>query len=121
MARIRNVMLGLSAVIAVAGVAGPAALAPATAEAQSSQRAWLGLELAPRKDGKAGVTARHVLRTSPSDTAGIKDGDVVLRVDGKAVKSPADVIGEVRTHKPGDVIEIGFERGGTERKAKVVR
>lgn len=111
-------MLGLCASLAFAAI-GPSALLPPEAAAQSTSRAWLGIELAARKDGKPGVTARHVMRSSPSDTAGLKDGDVVLQVDAKAMKSPADVIGEVRAHKPGDVLEIGFERGGTERKAKV--
>lgn len=112
-------MLGLVALVAAAGVAGPIVLAPETAQAQASKRAWLGLELGTRKDGKAGVAVRHVVRTSPSDTAGVKDGDAVLTLDGKSVKAPADVIGEIRAHKPGDVVELAFERGGTERKAKI--
>ena len=100
------------------GVAAPLVISD-TALAQASGRPWLGLELAARKDGKAGATVRHVVRSSPADVAGLKDGDAVVALDGKPVKSPNEVIGEVRARKTGDVVELTFERGSIERKAKV--
>lgn len=75
-------------------------------------RPWLGVELAPRTDGGNGVLVKHVVRTSPADKAGLKDGESILSVSGKAVNIPADVIQEVRTHAVGDNLAVTVERGG---------
>lgn len=107
----------LAASLGLAVVSG--AVSEDVALAQSASRAWLGVELGARKDGKEGVLARHVVRTSPADAAGLRDGDGITNVGGRAVRTPSEVIGEVRARKPGDVVEIVFDRGSTEQKTKV--
>ena len=89
------------------------------AVAQSASRAWFGVEVRDRKDGKAGVLVRHVMRTSPAEAAGLRDGDFLLKLAGKSVSAPNDVVSEVRQHRPGDVLEVLFERAGHEQKARV--
>jgi thiol-disulfide isomerase/thioredoxin len=87
--------------------------------AQPAARAWFGVEVAARKDNRPGVLVRHVVRTSPADSAGIKDGDALLRLGAKPLAAPGDVISEVRARKPGEVLDVLFERGGHEQKARV--
>lgn len=88
-----------------------------TAQAQS-QRAWLGVEMSKVSSGK-GVTINHVVRTSPAEKAGLRDGDVILSVDGKDVAAASEVIGAVSLKRPGDAIDVKYSRGGNDTKAQV--
>lgn len=42
-------------------------------------------------------------------------GDVIKTIDGEAVTLHDQVVSKVRQHKPGDVIKIGFNRGGADK------
>lgn len=109
----------IASLVGINMVALPAMFSADTAMAQSGSRAWFGVEVAPRKDGKAGVLVKHVIRTSPADAAGLRDGDGLLKVGGKQVSAPTEVISEVRAKRPGEEIEVSFERGGSEQTARV--
>jgi thiol-disulfide isomerase/thioredoxin len=104
--------------VLVAGVA-PAPAGFSVAHAQSGSKPWLGVELATGKDPAAGVLVRHVMRTSPSEKAGIKDNDLIVSVNGKTASSPRDVITEVRAHAPGDALAVVLTRGGREIRMTV--
>ncbi|MGK7389231.1 MAG: Do family serine endopeptidase [Candidatus Cyclobacteriaceae bacterium M2_1C_046] len=51
--------------------------------------------------------------------AGIKEGDVITEIDGKIVRTPADLIGLVATKRPGDVVNVKVSRDGRERTFNV--
>ncbi len=55
----------------------------------------------------------------PADKAGLEPGDVITRFDDKAIDSGPALIGEIWTHKPGDKVELTFERDGRERTVDV--
>lgn len=55
----------------------------------------------------------------PADDAGIKPGDVVTAVDGKAVRSGEELIVKIRSRMPGETMHLTVERGGKERRAAV--
>lgn len=59
----------------------------------------------------AGVLVESVQNDSPADKAGIKVGDIVLSVDGKDVKSSADLRSALREKKDGDSARIEVLRG----------
>ena len=46
-------------------------------------------------------------------------GDVIKSVDGEAVTLHDQVVTKVRQHKPGDVIRIGFSRGGADKTVEL--
>lgn len=50
---------------------------------------------------------------SPASTAGIKNDDVVLSIDGKAITDYSSVAAAITANKPGDTIEVVTERDGT--------
>jgi PDZ domain-containing protein len=62
------------------------------------------------------ATPRGVLVTSvaPDVPAAevLEPGDVIVAVDGVAVKTPTDLRGRIGTHKPGDTLTLGVRRQG---------
>lgn len=63
-------------------------------------------------DSDHGVVVESVMDETPAKAAGIKSGDLVLKVDDKAVKSVTEVNTIRDTHKKGDVIKLTIYRGG---------
>ncbi len=59
-----------------------------------------------------GALVRQVTSGSPADKAGIKVDDVIVKIDGKSVTSPQDVVGIVRAKSPGNKISIEVNRNG---------
>lgn len=45
-------------------------------------------------------------RTFPAETAGIKEGMMITKIDGVAVTNPADFYREMQKKKPGDLISV---------------
>jgi thiol-disulfide isomerase/thioredoxin len=89
------------------------------AHAQSvGARPWLGVAMDPDVRGP-GVRVGHVVRGSPADKAGLREGDRMLSVAGAAIGGSADVVRTVAAHAVGDRIEISFARAGEQRVAKV--
>ena len=70
---------------------------------------WLGVEMGT---GGTSVPVHHVVRGSPADKAGIKDGDQIVQVDGSAVATPTEVTRAVAGHSAGDQVRIMIRRGG---------
>lgn len=58
-------------------------------------------------DGKSSVTAG-----GPGAKAGIRPGDVITEVDGRRVHSGEELIVKIRSHRPGDRLELTLTRGG---------
>ncbi|MEU5087208.1 trypsin-like peptidase domain-containing protein [Streptomyces sp. NPDC021356] len=56
----------------------------------------------------------------PADTAGLKPGDVITKLDDTVVDSGPTLIGEIWTHKPGDKVKITYKRDGKEHTTEVV-
>jgi S1-C subfamily serine protease len=71
-------------------------------------RAWLGVDGEPHEDG---ALVRSVKPTSPAEAAGVQAGDVIVALDGAAVASMSAVIVQMRSHRPGDVVRLGLQRG----------
>ncbi len=52
-----------------------------------------------------------VLPGGPSAKAGLRPGDVIVAFDGKQVTSADQLIVDIRTHQPGDKVQISYKRG----------
>ena len=59
-----------------------------------------------------GVLVSGVVPGSPAESAGIRQGDRILAVDGQEVHAPEALTQVVRSGRPGDEIEITVFRGG---------
>ncbi|HEY2367455.1 MAG TPA: redoxin family protein [Polyangiaceae bacterium] len=80
---------------------------------------WLGVEMTTGGNGVL-VPVRHVVRGSPADKAGIRDGDEIVRVEGNVVSSPNEVTRTVAAHAPGDRIDVVIQRGGATSTVSVI-
>ena len=56
---------------------------------------------------------------TPADNGGLRPGDVITSLGGDGVTSSDDLGAAVRKHKPGDKVDIKFERNGNEQTASV--
>jgi serine protease Do len=63
-----------------------------------------------------GVEVSNVTDESGADKAGLKEGDIITRVDDKKMEDPDDLTKIVRAHKPGDKIAITYLRDKKENK-----
>lgn len=66
-----------------------------------------------------GVRLVSVVADGPADLAGLRPGDVVVRLDGQQLTGPADLVALVRKHSPGAVVTVAYRRGGAEVTAAV--
>ena len=65
----------------------------------------------PDKPGWRVVT---VMEGGGAATAGMKDGDVIIEIDGKAINGLDDFRDQTKDKKPGDVIAVKIRRGDEE-------
>ena len=56
----------------------------------------------------------------PADKAGLRDGDVVVAVDGHAISSADELIITIRKHAPGERISVTYVRAGHRHTTVVV-
>ncbi|MBU6216510.1 MAG: trypsin-like peptidase domain-containing protein [Acidobacteria bacterium] len=77
--------------------------------------------ISPQVAERFGITAtsgafiQSVSPGSGAEAAGLQEGDVVVALDGKRIRSSADVGQAVRAKQPGDTMELTWERQGQEQ------
>lgn len=85
--------------------------------------AYIGLSLqsvTPQNADRAGLSVSQgayvaeVTAGGPADEAGIKEGDVVVKLDDEDIVSADGLILAVRSHEPGDTVEVTVVRGDEE-------
>jgi putative serine protease PepD len=83
-------------------------------------RGYLGVGLAPRRDGSRGAVVTQVEQGSPADLAGLRDDDVVVTLDGRDVLGDEDLMASIRDLRPGAVVELVVLRNGVQLELSVV-
>ena len=91
----------------------------------TAQRAYLGIKYAPDnisdeqrksqgiKDGD-GVYVSDVPANGAAAQAGLQKGDMITKINGVALTSASDMVGQIATYRPGDKINISYVRDGKE-------
>ncbi|MGI5349014.1 trypsin-like peptidase domain-containing protein [Streptomyces sp. CA-250714] len=74
-----------------------------------------------RIGGAGGGQGDAVVRGGPADKAGLKAGDVVTKVGDKLVTSGEELIVRIRSHRPGEKLELTVRRGGPDGAQRTVR
>jgi serine protease DegQ len=70
-------------------------------------------------DQARGVVVLEVVEGGPAERAGLRPGDVIVRMDDAAVDTVEDLFGELRQRKPESQVRITFIRDGREQQATV--
>jgi putative serine protease PepD len=80
--------------------------------------AYLGVQLTDAASS-GGATVTQTVASGPGADAGLRQGDVVTAIDGKAIASSDALVSAVDSHKPGDQITLTVKRGGDTSQIKV--
>ncbi len=61
---------------------------------------------------KNGVLVNKVKPGGPAEEAGLKSGDIITTIDGRAIKDGDDLVNEIASRRPGSTIRLGYLRDG---------
>ncbi len=110
----------------VAGVAGSdtrpyvrAGITSATARAIPKAGAVIGILMGTAIKDKKGVPVRTVTPKGPSEKAGMKNGDVILSIEGKAVNTTDELKKAVGKHDAGETITVVVQRKDEQKTLKI--
>ncbi len=91
-------------------------------------RGWLGVyiqditpQIAKAMDlpSTEGVLVAQVQEDSPADKAGLKEGDVLIELNGKRIKNSSQLRNDVAATPPGTEVELKILRDGREKTVEV--
>jgi uncharacterized protein (TIGR03067 family) len=82
----------------------------------AGMRGFLGVSLG---NNEQNVVISNVVKDAPADKAGVKDGDVILKLNGKEMKTSEDVIEGMREIKPTSMVSLVIRREGKEKVVEV--
>jgi len=88
------------------------------AAAKGSRRVSAGTMPDFAYQGK-GVRIQNITPDSPAQKAGLKAGDVIVKLDDTDVNDLRDYSNALKKHRPGDVALFTFEREGKQKEVKV--
>ncbi len=99
-------------------------------ERRDGKRAWIGVRLEDRdtepapgekaKTDQPGVTATAVYPNGPAARAGLRPGDRIQNVNGKAVSTPREVSDAIGRVAPGTTFQIVVKRNNADQTLSVV-
>ncbi|HVJ04257.1 MAG TPA: Do family serine endopeptidase [Candidatus Saccharimonadales bacterium] len=69
--------------------------------------------------GGKGVVVQDVTPGGPAAQGGLKGGDSIVSVGGKAVNTGDELVAEVSAHHPGDKLKIGYLRNSKQEETTV--
>ena len=81
------------------------------------QHAYVGVSLTGNTSG--GAVIQPVQPGTPATTAGLKPGDLITAVDGKAITSTDDFIAAIDTYQPDQTVTLSVRRGSQTLSVKV--
>lgn len=88
----------------------------ATVTAIRKQGAVLGVafvppESAPPGQRYRGVIISSILADAPAARSGLRPGDIIFRIDGHTVETPAQLESQMLATRPGDTVVVSVMRG----------
>ena len=67
-----------------------------------------------------GAEIREIGTGSTAGEAGLEEGDVITGIDDVAITSADSLVATIRSYRPGDEVEVTYERDGEERTTTLV-
>src|SRR5262249_26567123 len=84
-----------------------------------TERVTIGVQVADGKEPEEGMPVERDSPNSPAAEAGLKTGDVILKIEGNPVRRAVQLADALAEHKVGDVLTLTVRREGKEIGAKV--
>ena len=81
-------------------------------------KALLGVMTAAAGAGNTGARVERVSEGSPAEQAGLRQGDVITKVNDKTIENPADLSQTIGAMEAGAAISITYNRDGKSKQAK---
>jgi serine protease Do len=90
---------------------------------ESKPRAFLGITTNAKTDDgdepqTAAVEITGVTKGSAAEKAGLKEGDIITKIDDAKVTTPADLSEAIAKHKPNNEVTVQYSRNGKVMTAK---
>ncbi|MBI1343936.1 MAG: PDZ domain-containing protein [Terrimonas sp.] len=79
----------------------------------SENRALLGVTT---ENDEEGVKITDVSEESAAEKAGLKEDDIITKIDDTKITNPDELTKAIRAHKPGDKVTVTYKRGKKENK-----
>ena len=67
----------------------------------------------------SGVVLQAVTEDGPAEAAELRQGDVIVSVDGRDVVSAGSLQEMIATRQPGDEVTVGFYRDGRAEETRI--
>lgn len=92
------------------------------------QRAWMGVSVVSVEDAlregveiaeDSGVYLARVVTGSPAYQAGLREGDVIVSIDGQPAEEVVDLLAELEMKQPGDMLVVQARRNGESLTAEI--
>jgi len=114
-------LLGLALGVSPLPAADTKDATPSNTAPSKTGRAFLGVAVASTdKDSEEqGAVVRQVTPDSPAAKAGLREGDVITRIDGREIDSPHALINTLAKRHPGDNLSFKVLRDGKEQNVQV--
>jgi serine protease Do len=87
--------------------------------AESSSRAFLGVT-SEKDEDKDGARITEISKGSAAEKAGLKEGDIILKVDEIKIESPESLSEAIHKYKPENKVTVTFLRAGKEQKVTAI-
>lgn len=80
---------------------------------------YINKELGTKKSLDSGIYVTYVNANSPAEKAGIKEGDIILSVDGQIIEQMSDLRELIYSKKVGDIVKIKYSRNNRELEVEI--
>jgi C-terminal processing protease CtpA/Prc len=128
--RLLTILLALPLLFSGSAIAGAQEKPEKTVDVttRATRQGWLGVEIrdltaktAKKKNLKTeeGALVAKVTEKSPAETAGIKDGDVIVEFNGHTIYDSDDLTKAVRRTKPGTNVPVVVQRDSEKKTLQV--
>jgi thiol-disulfide isomerase/thioredoxin len=85
------------------------AYAATNQSSRSTAKPWLGIAI---DKGKTGVLVKGIMPDTPAALAGLKENDEIIRIDGRKVAEPKELIHVVQASGIGQTVKLDILRDG---------
>ncbi len=73
-----------------------------------------------KKEAATGATVVEVAPGTPAEKAGLKEGDIITKVNDKKINEPQDLFETIGSMKPGDKVTVTYLRDKKESKTSLI-